>query len=398
MVTIRCPRPSHAGSHVVRAGRYATADHRRQLFLCRPRSGTAHRFAGPLAREVLKHGTTCVECLTELDIHEGPPYPRRYQFPARQIAEALVEVGRGTSYRAAAEISRIKAGRQRRNALAPVYGANGQVVGDWAEAFAPVIWERVGPSEWPAVIAVDELPVNGSRKLGNRLYSILGAQGYPSRDVSRPWLFDAVPNATIPAMAAFLRSLDGAPEVVVCDQSQTWIQAIRRAWPTNTPEIVLSEFHIGRQLDFVLRSVALPDGDPFWDLRSRAFYDAASWTAFEAAARLVADRRLEAWLDRMGPTVLRQLNLHATRHLPRSTGGIEGSLKEVGRRIGDRFSLYTNRERLSRALRLVTLDMRKQSDGRAWARHVAAWLADGRRTPAQRAIADPLGASSLRRP
>lgn len=339
-----------------------------------------------------------MECLTELDIHEGPPYPRRYQFPARQIAEALVEVARGTSYRAAAEIARTKASRQRRNAHAPAYGANGQVVGDWVEAFAPVIWERVGPSAWPPVVAVDELPVNGSRKLGNRLYSILGAQGYPSRDVSRPWMFEAVPSGTISAMTAFLRSLDGTPEVVVCDQSRAWIQAIKRAWPTNTPEIVLSEFHVGRQLDFVLRSVSLPDGDPFWDLRARAFYDAASWTAFEAAARLIADARLEAWLDRMGPTVMRQLYLHAARRLPRSTGGIESSLKEVGRRIGDRFSLYTNRERLSRTLRLITLDMRKQSDGRVWSGHLRASLSDGRPMGAQRAIADRLGASSLRRP
>jgi hypothetical protein len=308
-----------------------------------------------------------------------------------------VEVGRGTSYRAAAEIARTKANRQRRNALAPAYGANGQVVGDWVEAFAPVIWERVGPSAWPPVIAVDELPVNGSRKVGNRLYSILGAQGYPRRDVSRPWLFDAVPNATIPAMTAFLRSLDGEPEVVVCDQSQAWIQAVKRAWPTNTPEIVLSEFHVGRQLDFVLRSVARPDGDPFWDLRARAFYDAAWWTAFEAAARIVADRRLEAWLDRMGPTVLRQLNLHAARHLPRSTGGIEGSLKEVGRRIGDRFSLYTNRERLRRALRLITLDMRRDADARVWSRHIRTWLDAGQSLAAQRSITDPVGESSLRR-
>lgn len=50
-----------------------------------------------------------------------------------------------------------------------------------------------------------------------------------------------------------------------------------------------------------------------------------------------------------------------------STGAVEAVLREVGVRIGERAASFSNRERMSKLLTLMTLDMRTSADGRVWA-------------------------------
>ena len=170
-----CPRSGHTTSVVVRGGTYGVSGHRRQLFLCRPRAGSPHRFAGPLPRELTTE-PLCVECLTVLHPHEGPPYPQTYQFPARQVAAALVAVGKGDAYHKAAEDARTNATRVRRNRrTAPkkrpkFYGANGTPAGDWGKSSRRFSGSRTprphGRRSWPSMICPSRASpgTSGSRR------------------------------------------------------------------------------------------------------------------------------------------------------------------------------------------------------------------------------------------
>src|SRR5680860_759722 len=94
-----CPRPEHAGSRVRLDGLYGKPGHRRQRFRCMPANGEkAHRFTERLPREEAWHDA-CEICERPVGLHEGPHAARHYQFVARGIAEALVAVGGGASYR-----------------------------------------------------------------------------------------------------------------------------------------------------------------------------------------------------------------------------------------------------------------------------------------------------------
>jgi hypothetical protein len=81
---------------------------------------------------------------------------------ARGIAEALVAVGAGATYRQAALVARERA---RRLPADPQTGElrmtrHGQLVGDWVEVFAPVVFEPFGPVCWPRAgsLLLDDLP------------------------------------------------------------------------------------------------------------------------------------------------------------------------------------------------------------------------------------------------
>ena len=110
---VACPRPEHAGSRVRFDGRYGSAEHRRQRYRCIPGNGDrAHRFTEVLPREE-SWDDAGGSCERDVGLHEGPHAARNYQFVARGIAEALVMVGAGSTYREAALVSRERAKRLR---------------------------------------------------------------------------------------------------------------------------------------------------------------------------------------------------------------------------------------------------------------------------------------------
>jgi hypothetical protein len=108
-----CPRPEHAGSRVRFDGQYGKPRHRRQYYKCVPANGDrSHRFTEPLPREE-SWKDACELCERDVDFHEGPHAARKYQFVARGIAEALVAIGAGSTYRDAARVARERARRLR---------------------------------------------------------------------------------------------------------------------------------------------------------------------------------------------------------------------------------------------------------------------------------------------
>lgn len=108
-----CPRPEHAGSRVRFDGQYGAEGHRRRYYKCTPGNGDRpHRFTEVLPREE-SWKDACELCERDVQFHDGPHAARKYQFVARGIAQALVAVGAGSTYREAAGVARERARRLR---------------------------------------------------------------------------------------------------------------------------------------------------------------------------------------------------------------------------------------------------------------------------------------------
>jgi hypothetical protein len=101
-------------------GFYGRLDHyRRPRYKCVPSQGKAHRFTSDLARRQPTadhpHGPECQHCGHAVARHEGPETPRGYIYSAREIAELLVALGRGESFRSASAQLRRATGRSSRD-------------------------------------------------------------------------------------------------------------------------------------------------------------------------------------------------------------------------------------------------------------------------------------------
>lgn len=158
----KCPRPEHAGSRVRFDGRYGKQGHRRQLYRCIPSNGERpHRFTEILPREEAWHDDR-ESCERPVHLREGPHAARHYQFVARGIAEALVAVGAGQSYRQAGLVARERAERLRADQETGEQRLtrHGQLVADWIELFAPVVFAPHRPASWPesGSLLLDDLP------------------------------------------------------------------------------------------------------------------------------------------------------------------------------------------------------------------------------------------------
>lgn len=204
-------------------GQYGKPGHRRQYYKCLPANGDRpHRFTESLPREE-SWKDACELCERGVDFHEGPHAARKYQFVARGIAEALVAVGAGSTYRDAAGVARERARRLRAD---PVTGElrltrHGSLVMDWVEVFARVVFEAYRPRAWPTAgtLLLDDMPfrVRDPRSGRHRIaFRVFCAMGY---DAGRPrlWRAEAFTSKSRPDWEAFLGALDGAPPRVVCD-------------------------------------------------------------------------------------------------------------------------------------------------------------------------------------
>ena len=250
-------------------GPYGRPGHRRQRYRCTPRGGKSHAFT-ELPREESWHDS-CEHCERHLERREGPKAPRHYQFVARGVAEALHAVGSGSSYRRASWVARDRAHRFR---FDPETGElresdHGQLVGDWVELFAPVVFEPHRPSAWPAEgsLLLDHLPfrVRALDAAGRRIpagrvaFDVFCAVGYVAGK-PRLWRAGAFATAHPANWSAFLASLPGEPKRVVCDAHVGMLQAISERWPE--AELHQCEWHLQHALDRLLTKQARRNPSP----------------------------------------------------------------------------------------------------------------------------------------
>jgi hypothetical protein len=143
----------------------------RQHYRCYFSEGRFHRFTGMLTREVVTGGV-CEECENRIARHQGPAHPRHYMDPVRAQAAALVAVGKGESYAAAARRARSSHGRTSTKA-----DGGGQLVANWVEVFGPGILTEHTEHAWPETLLLDATDFKiPDRKTGR----LKVAKGYPS--------------------------------------------------------------------------------------------------------------------------------------------------------------------------------------------------------------------------
>jgi len=412
----RCPRAEHGGSRVKLDGTYGKPGHRRQRYKCSPRGGgKPHVFTELLPREEAWHDA-CDQCERHVERREGPKAPRHYQFVARGIAEALAAVGAGATYMHASRVARDRARRFRFDAATGELreSDHGQLVADWVELFAPVVFESHRPTAWPAEgsLLLDHLPfrvraldASGRRIPAGRVaFDVFCAVGYRAGK-PRLWHAEAFASAQPANWSAFLGSVAGEPRRIVCDAHGGMLRAIEERWPD--AELHQCEWHLQHALERLLAKEARSNpSEELEELRARADGALAGpsfWLPFVRAARAAENESLDRWIAVNGPTIETQFARRRPpsrrpADMPLTTAALEQVSRPITTALYPRRYALKNRERLNRLLMLLQLHINGEDDVQAYAKTIRAWLESngGRPTEHRRAIADPAGSPSLR--
>ncbi len=409
---VSCPRPEHAGSRVRFDGHYGKPGHRRQLYRCVPGNGERpHRFTETLPREEAWH-VACETCERPVHSNEGPHAARRYQFVARGIAEALQAVGAGASYRQAGLVARERARRLRTDAETgePRSTRHGQLVADWVEVFAPVVFEPHRPGAWPQAgsLLLDDLPFSvrdpatGRFRIAFRVFCAAGFE----RGRPKLWRLEAFPDASQANWEAFLGALQGTPRRVVCDSHSGLTGAVRAAFPG--AELYLCEWHLRHALERLMAKIRKEEEhreaiDALLSRVEGAFTGPSFWSPFLRDAHAAEIPRLSDWLDGTGRIVSDQFARRGLRSqrpadTPLSTSPMDGLIEPVRAALHPRRYGLKNRERTNRLLLLMQLHANRQDEVLAYAKCIRGWLEPngGRPRVARRAVTDPGGLASLR--
>jgi hypothetical protein len=393
-------------------GRYGKPGHRRQLYRCVPANGgRPHRFTELLPREEAWHDA-CESCERPVDLHEGPHAARRYQFVARGIAEALVAVGAGASYRQAALVARERAQRLRPDPDTgePRPPRHGQLVGDWVEVFAPVVFEPQRPAAWPTVgsLLLDDLPFSVRDPASGRFriaFRVFCAAGF-ERGRPRVLRVEAFRDASQANWEAFLRALEGAPPRVVCDNHYGLGGAVRAAFPE--AELYLCEWHLRQALERLMAKIRQQPQhraaiDALLPRVEAAFAGPSFWEPFVRDAHAADIPRLSDWLQGAGRVVEDQFRRRGPRRLraadmPLTTSPMDALIAPIRNALHPRRYGLKNRQRTNRLLLLMQLHVNRQDDPLAYAKDIRAWLEanEGRPGVPRRAVTDPAGQPSLR--
>lgn len=421
-----CARAGHEGSLVVRAGWYGRDGQRRQRWKCLPSNGQAHRFAEVLPRIVAggqEH--VCPDCATSLEPWEGQPAPRLYGFTARDLAAALAMVAAGASYRETAEAIRIRAGRplsrtagrtpakvkgKKGKVLAPA-NRHPQLISDWVEVFAPMIWSVYAPRAWPAAVAIDEMQFRfgqAGKPRGDKAFSVIAAMGYD--DDQRPYVaaIEAVSSADISAWKTLLGSLEGRPGWVVGDGGHP-LRTAAALWSDVDVNLGADpgfqtwrcEWHMAHNIRQALPTeITGEPTDRINNLIDAAVRSTTGWQKLcdELTKRAGRDGTCQGAINVM-------LNLRPVvgakdgrePHGPRSTGAVEEFFRQLENTIGDRASRMTNKPRTDALLQLIAARRNGWLNETAWAELIRDHLARSHgRAPDQRRHVDSRSAPSLR--
>ena len=181
--------------------------------------------------------------------------------------------------------------------------------------------------------------------------------------------------------------------MVVCDDDQPILAAVRAAWPNAT--VKLCEHHLRANAIKHLRHYGRAGfGDPMMELLNGAFRTPQGWADFKAAATGV---QLHAWIAAQDPQVTAQVAQRAALPQRHSTGALDEVLAKVREFMEPRAFCYRNAERTNRMLELVRLRLNRADDPTAYAASIRGHLdANGGRLARQGGVRDRRGQYSLR--
>jgi hypothetical protein len=410
----------HPDSKVWFDGTYGRGERRRQRYKCLPREDArSHVFTEALPRTI-DVDRECWECERPLAAHEGPPAPRAFEYTVREIAEALILVGRGMTYRGAGREVRALGSRRRRRRSDCRHPRreDGRTVAAWVELFAPAVFEAQRPKAWPPVVALDAKPfkVGGRRNAagdlvpgGSPAFQVFAAMGYESYEAPVQLVglqsFPGFENRQgRPYWVEFLRSLDaqldGTPRQFVCDADPDIEAAIREVWPLGSegaPEVFLCHHHLHDGLLSKLKDAHLAEDDPLYTAAREAFKNRECWDTFEREAQEHRPRigPLSTWLRSYGNRAAYQVAHRGGRVT--DTTAVERYLADVRALFGLRRAALRNRRRLDCLLMLMMLQQRQPASRSVYAHIIREQLvANGGHAPTRRELAARNGQRSLR--
>lgn len=366
--------------------------------------GTFHRFVGPLARTRLSDGPTiCAACDNPVAVHEGPVAPWRFDYLVAEVADALVQLGRGSTYTEVAERASSQAWNGERDyRRGPTTVVNGQLVADWLARFGPVVAAPHAETERPETVVLDSTAFTYTdrwAKTRSQLFCVLAAHGYPAgTSRGRLWALHACPRDNAEAWAELLRSLPGRPSQVVFDDDKAIRGGVPRAWPgTATPALHQCEHHLYVNARKAMAADAVPDDRQLHELLNRAFTSPSAWSAFEAEVKANNGRRaLNRWVGHWTPLLATQLARRGAwpDGIPGhwASGAIEEELAVVKAVVGDRAWTLRNRRRMNLLLEQVRLRVNERDSAAVYAVTIRNHLLTRGGRPAHSVrIADPGG-------
>jgi hypothetical protein len=331
----------------------------------------------------------------------------------REVTRALMRVGEGWTYRGVGRLLRTDANRMKKTATGIEYASrDSSVVEDWIEIFAPVIFERYAPKEWPPLVMLDDLPflvrVPGTthKRVAFRIFAALGFWPNGRRRLLR---LEAFADKTPANWAQFLTAIGGRPCGIICDNESGMLKGIEQVWPHTAtdpaPIVWLSHWHVGNALLKLLRRYKRLT-PPLSDVLQDAFMGTTEWQAFDTFARQSHFPELVKWLDNPAPlswwagdlTMSERIlwQLERRRGIPSTTTALEQHLLVIKEKLNKRKFVFRNRERTNRMLQLMQLHLNDQANERTYSALIRRQLAKAQGHPAaRRIITDPQGQPSL---
>jgi hypothetical protein len=348
-----------------------------------------------LSREVVSGGV-CEECENRIARHQGPSHPRHYIDPVRAQAAALVAVGKGQSYAAAARRTRSLQAR------APTRADDGgQLVANWVEVFGPGILAAHAEHTWPDTLLLDSTDFRFTDPQTGRLtvaFNVLAAYGYPAVGRGRLWAAIASPTATRHDWLRLLSDTPGeGPRKVITDKAGATAAAVALRWPTpRGPFFARCEWHLRENALSLMATYRLAGRESSeMAVLNTAFHSEAAWLAFREMAAPYPN--LDDWARAQHDQVLGQARVRDELPAHYSSSAIEPALATLHDLLKSRRFSLRNATRTNLLLGLMRLDLNGVADERCYAKVIRQTIeASSGRTAHQLAITDPRGKYSLR--
>ena len=371
-----CPR-GHPDGRVVRDGIQKDGGRPRQRWRCILPGGSYHRFLGVVSRTYTSL-ETCVECENHVAPYEGPAAPAQFEYLIREIAGALVDVGRGSTYTDAARRVRMTSMVNTAGKL-PREVKNGQTVAEWMADFVPVVAAPHAQSRWPEVLVLDSVPfwwsAVGDITTKTSLYSVLAAYGYDENGKNgRVWRLEAHPTQTATAWGEFLASLPGAPLSIIADEDLGIRGAIMARWGRTfwMDRYHACEYHLHSSGSLALsRTVGTSE---LHGMFHDALTSREAWDAFETAVEQSGLLPVQTWVQIHRDQIRRQTTRRSTIAPVYANGALENALSEVRTIIADRAFSFRNRARLNLLLELIRLGLLRAENASDYATAIRAHL------------------------
>lgn len=386
----------------------------RPRYLCVPPDGSdPHPFTVPMpVRHEISNGSgphECSACERPLRRNDGLRTATRFRYAIRDYAEMLVRLSQGALFRDVGEEIRLKLGRvATRGLIAGTVGKSASPATHALDIFGPVIIDADVPTHWPAIIAIDALPLrtrhrkkrgpkprpwpHSAKKKRKRkpppgrvieIGRVLVAAGRDSPTSRwRPLLFRFEGGGDEGAWTDFLSSLSGTPTWIVSDRDKAIINAVDTLWPQSIH--YFSHYHLQKNArEWLARDKKLKVKDRraldhsidfgFGSLRS---FDHLVQEAMAAGAT-----ELLGWLRAARPTHRKQLIKQIGYDgYDKSATQAEAYIREIKAAIYARRHHFTNVDRLNKLLGLIRIRAAGRANTEEFTRRIRAWVAarDGR--------------------